>query len=420
MEKKMNKKVRSILAVLCVLGAFCWYATPASAVWYIEGAGMVIGMGSKVAKDKNNEEINTTTMLEKLNRKIIKGDGGESEKIYKDLAIGAMDAAADMAKGQYNAKDYIEKGLKDALDKELTMLTGEYNEWEKKMNDAIEAQEKEKLDKKQAIQKQMIVLQAQRDALFDLITKEPTEEREAQLIEIDRAIADLALQEKQISEKEVMDAKPVRKAKQKMSKLQKKIEEISAKYTDEKIQDMLQTETMKLFGMDTETDEKEIYETAISKLFLAEDEAETSQNIKRVMDERKREYYDAVKNALETVVTTQDSIERTNKHSRDCVDGSMGADSVFGAMGMKLCVEMQNAIVATGFLEVLLASLQLETTTELQRWDNKYRLNDYEKDITKFNLDDYMLEKEDLLSRAKEELKNRIKSGAEQQFQGFF
>lgn len=410
----------------CALG---FYTPQVYALAYLDSiSGTITDIGTKIMKDMQNDEGMTANILEKLNGKTLQAQYGnpqkkepESAQLYKKILQGSADIIADTAKGQYAAGDYSAKGFIDALTGQLGELTQEYNEWEKKMNDAIEAEEKEKLNKKMAMQKQMVLLQSQRSALDSLIEQESTPEREAQLDALDLAIADMALQIKQNDEKDVMTTSNVKKNKRKMNKLKKKIEKATAELSEDKIQEKMQTELMKLFDIEPNKEEEEIYETAISKLFLHEDETDNPQNVQRVIDERNREYYDAIKNALETVVITRDSITTTNQHSVACTDASTKeADGVFGAMGLRQCVELQNSIAAAGYLEIMLAMMQLQTTSEMINWKNKYRLRDYDKDFTKFNLDDYLLTKEDLLSKLKNQSKDKFKDVLKNKIKGFF
>lgn len=413
---QINKK-GALLLVVYLLGSFCVYTPPARALAFLEITTLLEDLAKKIFKDSDNEETSTTGIMEKLNLKTLQAGDNESMKLFKDIAEESADVAIAAAKGQYKASDYSADGVLQALTDQLKDLDRDYNNQLRQLNTEIEAAEKAKLDKKMEMQKQMTILMSQRNALDALIAQESTPDRVAQLETLDKAIADLAEQMKKNDEENVLDTQKVKKTKMKLAELQKKKEEAEAKFSVENMGDKMHTELMKLFDVDTEAEEKEMYETVISKLFLEEDEPANPENIQRVVKERQREYYDAVKNALETVVSTKVNIDETNKRSMSCADTSVKtADGNFGAMGLRQCVEMQNSMASLGFLEVLLAMIQLDTTAEMQKWDNKYALRDYEKDITKFNLDDYILTEEDWLSKSKRTTKDAIKS----KVKGFF
>ncbi len=415
-----NKGILLFVMYLC--GAVCLYTPQAHAIAFIDSiSGLLMDLGKKIMKDQSNEETSTSGQLEEQNAKTVKADDNEGKELFDNVLRDTADIAHDVAKGQYMAGDYSAQGFMEAFSSQLGDLSRTYDDWERKMNDKIESEEKAKMDKKFEMQKQMVVLQSQRDALNELIMQESTEDRVAQLNKLDEAIADLAKQIRENDEKDVMNTSEVRKAKREMMKLEQKMESVSAKYSEQNVANMMQTEMMKLFQTDPNKDEKEAYSTVISKLFLQEDESPNSENIRRIMNERKREYYDAVKNALETVVSAKDSIEQTNKRSEECTQMvTEQADGVLGSLGIAQCVEMQRAIVAVGYMEILLAMIQLDTTAEMQKWDNKYQLRDYEKDITKFNLDDYMMKKDDWKTSWRDKARERIKNGLAQHFSGYF
>ncbi len=412
---KISKK-GALLLVVYLLGSFCIYTPPARALAFLEITTLLEDLAKKIFKDSDNQETITANIMEQLNKKTLQAGNNESMKMFKDVVEESADVAIAAAKGQYKASDYSADEMLQTFVDQLNDLSKDYANHKKQMEAEIEAAEKAKLDKKVEMQKQMSILVSQRNALDALIAQESTPDRVAQLDALDKSIADLAEQMQQNDETEVLDTPKVKKSKERMEKLQKQIEKAKAKYSEKNMTDKMQTELMKLFDVDPDKEEKEMYKTVISKLFLEEDEPANPENIRRVVKERQREYYDAVKNALETVVSTQVSIKETNERSISCADESLRADGVFGAMGLRQCVEMQNSIVAVGYLEILLAMIQLDTTAEMQKWDNKYALRDYEKDITKFNLDDYMMTKEDWLSKSKRTAKETIKSKVKEFF----
>jgi len=412
---KINKK-GALLLVVYLLGSFCLYTPPARALAFLEITTLLEDLAKKIFKDSDNQETSTTDIMEKLNMKTLQSGDDESMKMFKNIIGESADVAIAAAKGQYKASDHIADEMLQAFADQLADLGRDYANQKKQLEAEVEAAEKAKLDKKLEMQKQMSILTSQRNALDALIAQESTPDRVAQLEALDKAIADLAEQIKQNDETEVLDTPKAKKNKKKLAELQKKMEKVKAQFSEQNMTDKMQTELLKLFDTDPEEEEKEMYSTVISKLFLEEDEPANPENIRRVVKERQKEYYDAVKNALETVVSTQVSIKETNERSVSCVDETLRADGVFGSMGLRQCVEMQNSIVAVGFLEVLLAMIQLDTTAEMQKWDNKYALRDYEKDITKFNLDDYVMTREDWLSKSKRTAKDTIKSKVKEFF----
>lgn len=410
-EEQMNKS-KFILFTLYLCGAIGFTAPQAQAMWFLDSIqNLVINrIGSKVMKMKSNDEASTSEQEQDLTQKTLKPAPKEGNGLFKKIVGASSDFGLKSAKGFFSSGDYSVDGVKNALLGQLSQEIAAAAAKRKAYEDMVEAKENEKLEKKVAMQKQMTILQSQHSALESLISQDPTPEREAQLDALNKAIADLALQIKENDEKDVLQDNQVREARKSMESLNQKISDFSAGLSESELTDkmnkmvdkQIEEQLDKLFDSDDDKDNEELYGNMLGRLFLKDGEAENSKNIKRVMDERKREYFAAVKNALDVSLQSIDSIKATNERSYACNDRQLDmADGIFGQDSMRLCVEMQNAIAAVGYMEMLLAMMQLDTTGEMQKWDNKYKLLDYNKDPTKFNLDDYLVTYEDFLKKMK-------------------
>ncbi len=407
----MNKS-KFILFVLYLCGALCVAAPQAHALWFLDSIQNLIinRIGSKVMKMKSNDEASTSEQEQNLTEKTLKPAPKEGNGLFKKIIGASSDFGLKSAKGFFNSGDYSVNGVKNALLGQLSQEIAAAAAKRKAYEDMVEAKENEKLEKKVAMQKQMTILQSQHSALESLISQDPTPERTAQLDALNKAIADLALQIKQNDETDVLEDNQVRDARKNMEAANQKIGDISAGLSESELTDkmnkivdeQIEKQLEKLFGSDDDEDNKELYKNMLNRLFLKNGEAENSKNIKRVMDERKREYFEAVKNAFDVALQAPDSIKASNDRSYTCNDRQLDmADGVFGGDSMRLCVEMQNAVAAVGYLEMLLAMVQLDTIGEMQKWDNKYKLLDYNKDPTTFNLDDYLVTYEDFMKKLK-------------------
>ena len=407
-------KIKFILFTFCLGGALSLSAPQAHATWFFDSIqNLVINrVGSKVMKMKSNDEGATSEQEQDLSQKTLKPEEKEGNKLFNKIAGKSADFGLKSAKGFLSAGDYSVNGMKNALLGQISNEIAAAAAKRKAYEDLVEAKENEKLKKKMAMQKQMTILQSQHSALESLIDQDPTPERVSQLDTVDKAIADLALQIKENDEKDVLNDSQVRKTKKDLESLNAKISSISSSLSEseltEKLNDMVdkQMEAMldKLFD-DDDDDNGELYRNAIARLFLKEGEAENSKNIKRVMDERKREYFEAVKNAFDVALQGHDKRKSIYDRSVACTDAQLKmADGRFGQDALKICVEMQNAIAAAGYFETLLAIIQLDTIGEMQKWDNKYKLNNYKKykeEEIKFNLDDYLVTYEDYMKKLK-------------------
>ena len=421
--KHTNKisKIKLFFYTLCICGALCFSAPQAQATWFLDSiSNLLTKVGSKLQKMLNTEENVTAIILEWLNSKIISGMGKESLELYDEIASDSMNLAKDIANGQYDVGNLSLDNVLSSLTDQVKGYALQQAELQKWLEDAIQAGEKKKLDKKNEMQKELAILESQREALDAL---EATDERQAQMDKLDESIAELRLAMRKNDEEKVMDSDNIKYIEKQMSILGEKMETINTQISEKNLQNMLQTEAMKLFKLDADDtnllggiggsgkDETATYEDFVERVFLKEDESPTSQNVKRIMNERKKEFYDAVKSAMEMMVKTSNDIVKTSERSKSCTDTSVEtADTTFGAMGLRQCVEMQNSLAATGYLDILLATIRLEVADDMQKWDSRYKLIDYEKDMSKFNLDDYMLREEDVFTKLKKSVIEKYKS----------
>lgn len=58
---------------------------------------------------------------------------------------------------------------------------------------------------------------------------------------------------------------------------------------------------------------------------------------------------------------------------------------------MKIGADIQNAKIAARYTELLLAEIRFVTMQEMISWNDKFKNS--KKDVTKFNLDDYVYKK---------------------------
>lgn len=413
--KKWIEKIGISAICLMLVQASC--IMPAYAITKLDFTGPVADILDKIKQEKIKYEEWYKSQLEKLNQKILKAYGAEGAELFKNITGSASSIVTSAAKGQFNAGDFTAKGFMEAMGAQLGNYKLDYANLYNQMEDYVNAQERAKLDKKTAMETELLKLSSQRSALNDLIAQNPDDpgnaDRLKQMDELDKAMADLQKQIKDNDEQQVADDENIKSLENKMKSLQDQINNITAQTSQDNLMKSLQLEAAKLFGhgntAEQDEDNKELYETALSKLFLAEDEVENTQNVARIMKIRKREYYDALKNSLETVITTYGSIEEIAERSKACREASTKmANGVFGASAMRICTELQNTKIAARYMEILLALMRYETTSEMQIWTNKYKLKDYEKDVTKFNLDDYVLKKENLLKKGKKKLNQAI------------
>lgn len=164
---------------------------------------------------------------------------------------------------------------------------------------------------------------------------------------------------------------------------------------------------------------EEMYASDYKDFFLGKYEKESSENIARVRYKRQKEYYLALQNLMRVLIigsakgkTIADSSEnylvRTTGGETKDGEKVTAPDGIFGGMSMKIGADIQNAKIAARYTELLLAQMRFNAMSEIILWNDKYKLNDYSKDFTAFNLDDYVNKKKSLLDKLKDKTNSTV------------
>ena len=75
-------------------------------------------------------------------------------------------------------------------------------------------------------------------------------------------------------------------------------------------------------------------------------------------------------------------------------------------MAAKIGADVQNAKLAARYLELLLAEMRFNSMVEINSWNDKFK--NTKKDVTKFNLDDYIYKKKSLQDTVNNKLQDTI------------
>ena len=405
------KKFSNIrLFAYCFISALISSQT-AYAISKLDFPAPIADTAEKVGEVKEKVETTYNAALETLNKKVEKITGREGGMLFKYIENNATAIVTSAAKGQFYAADFTGSGMWEAMTRELGDVKLDLATARNQLEKYTQAREQEKLSKRAAMSEELAKLKAEHEALNLLIKDEEekngkvSEEHAQRFLELEKAIAHMRQEMEKVMQEDVTEDEQYKKMQAGITEREKKIGELTRLTSEDELVNLLGTESAKLFAEDTPDEETEAaYDNVAGRFFLRENEAENSDTIERIMKERKKEYYKAVTNSLEKMIKTYTSVDEIKERSVACTDAATGmAQGVFGAAGMRVCVELQNAKVAARYMEELLAQIRLETTSEMQSWKDKYRLEDYEKDLTKFNLDDYVLKKETLFKRVREQ-----------------
>ena len=405
MMKFSKKKWLFACGLIC---GFLPFISDVYAVSKLDFPAPITDTADKIATTKNKIETFYNTTLETLNAKVEQATGREGAMIFKYIEDNSASIISSAARGQFLSADFTGSGMWDAVKTQLGDAKIDFMRTKNQLDKYTQAREQQKLDRRNAMQRELAALRSEYEALNVKLKEEQEKtgaisnpEEAQRLIELDERIAKLTTEVESVMQEDVTEEEAYKKMRAELDTQQNKINKLARLTSADEAVRELGTQSLKLFETTTDDEETEAaYETGVNKFFLGKNEPENSDTIERIMRNRKQEYYKAVVNSLETSIRTQTSIEEIQERSLACTDAATEiAQGIFGAAGMRVCVELQNAKVAARYMELLLADIRLTTTAEMQSWHDKYRLEDYDKDFTKFNLDNYVVKEEHLLKR---------------------
>ena len=150
----------------------------------------------------------------------------------------------------------------------------------------------------------------------------------------------------------------------------------------------------------------DMYGSDIAEFFIGKYEYVGSQNVARVRAKRQQEYYKALQNLMRVLVVGSVKGEEFEKKSEAYLDQTSKVDGQLGGMAAKIGADVQNAKLAARYLELLLAEMRFNSMVEINSWNDKFK--NTKKDVTKFNLDDYIYKKNSLKDTINNKLQDTI------------
>ncbi|MBR1601605.1 MAG: hypothetical protein IJ677_08535 [Alphaproteobacteria bacterium] len=416
--KKYNKKVLILIAVSYLLSV-----APAMAVTKLEATGPAADVVNKIQRVKEKLEDIQSKILKEKEKWTKKAEafmdktlGTEGAALFKHYVVEpGAGIVVSVAKGQYNAGDFSLSGFTNAIKSELGNYKLDYATLVAQTKDMSNTADKARQDKHRAIEEQIVKLKSEWDAKNKLNATLKSDQLAAELDELNKRISSLEQQYAEVSNKLQEETAAEKKAQEQMLSLQNIMANYNSKISQDDLLKKLNTEALSLFTLKTEEEETDaLYSASIDKLFLGKYYFGKSENLALILRARQEEYYKSEKNILKVIVDTYNSLENTEKNMKGCMQASREAQALFGGSAMRVCVDVQIIKIAAQYMEMLLAQIQQEATLEIQNWSDMYKLPDYNRDYTKFNLDDYVLTKDDL----KKKLTDKV-SDAMMNFKGF-
>lgn len=397
--RKYSYKILVLALASCVA-----IATPTHATVKLEATGPAADIAAKIQKVKEKYEDIQSKILKEKEKWTKKAEafmnktlGTEGAALFKEFVVkpgaGIVESAA---KGQFNAGDFSLSGFTDAMKSELGNYKLDYATLAAQSRDMIESDAKAKREKEKALDVQIVQLRAEWEMKRKLYEQTKDSQLAGEIVGLSMRISNLEQQKKEVTSDMAAFEQEDKISKQ-MNDLQAVMADYSSKINQEDMLKQLNNEALSMFTLKMEEEETDaIYASSVEKLFLGKYEFGNSENLARVRKARKEEFFKSEKNMVNVIVDTYKSIQETGDKMKKCEQARDNAQAIFGQETMRVCVDVQIAKVAAQYMEMLLAQMRHESSAEIQKWADVYKLPDYSRDYTKFNLDDYVLTKDDL------------------------
>ncbi|MCQ2734416.1 MAG: hypothetical protein MJ212_00505 [Alphaproteobacteria bacterium] len=401
----MKKLHAKILSLVLLSGVLC--APNVYAVSKLDYTEPVNDLTVKVQKVKERIEQKYTEVLEILNGKVRKAFSGEGASLINEFVYGKSSGlVGNTVTGQLAVGDSDLSGLSQSMLSQLGSFKLDLANLVTLADDYEKALQYGKLEKTKQINVLMSQYEAERDAVRKALESEPdNEELKAKFDDLNVNIANMQAQVRSIMTEQSEDDQKLQSYKNSIASLDTQIGNLSTMKASNELVKALNSKLDNLF--DKLSDTESPYTTSMNKLFLGAYESPTSENLMRIKKARKKEYYDALKNAAREYLSAYKSIEKITEESQSCVEALSKADGIAGQQTMQICVDLQQAKAAAGYTQFLLARLRCIATGDLQMGSGNDTVNGY-ADQTKFNLDNYKFKKSDLYLSNENGTKNAI------------
>lgn len=415
----MKHNSKHIFALLILSAVFVLQNQPVYAISKLDFFTQLENMNKKVQKIKEKWEEKYNKAMSDLEAKVEKAGGLEGKALFNDIRTqmeGDSKNIIDNVKSNAKNLDFdFKKNIKNVTSKyantKLDLATAN-----SLLSDYKYSLAQERSKKEQDIKTKI--------SLLDAEEKLPSTKTDAKrLQEIAQEKADLAMQLKALEDKDPEQNEKMQAMEKQIQKYANEASKLNRELLEEGGKAYMEKATDALFAAAEEDEEnektEEMYASDYKDFFLGKYEKESSETIARVRYKRQKEYYLALQNLMRVLIigsakgkTIADSSESylVRTTGGETKDGEKVAapDGIFGGMSMKIGADIQNAKIAARYTELLLAQMRFNAMSEIILWNDKYKLNDYSKDFTAFNLDDYVNKKKSSLDKLKDKANSTV------------
>lgn len=371
----------------------------------------VENFGKSVQKEQEKWEKRYGKALYDLHDKAIKAGGAEGGALFNVLQKqmeGSIVNFTDNVKNQAVSGGKVDLGsafsdiTKNFANAQLTAAMAQST-----LDDYKKAVAAERNAKEKDIDEKLMILEAKLK-----IIKDDSEEKEKLAIRI----ADLKAEKEDLKNRAALRDEKAEQLQKKATAAAKAVSDFEQTINGQNTQKYLDKITDSLFSgkkdeKDLEAQEEQqqlddMYGSDIAEFFIGKYEYVGSQNVARVRAKRQQEYYKALQNLMRVLVVGSVKGEEFEKKSEAYLDQTSKVDGQLGGMAAKIGADVQNAKLAARYLELLLAEMRFNSMVEINSWNDKFK--NTKKDVTKFNLDDYIYKKNSLKDKINNKLQDTI------------
>lgn len=404
--KNTSIKILTLVLASCFLTCQNTYA-----ISKLDFFTQVENFGKSVQKEKEKWEKRYGKALYDLHDKAIKAGGAEGGALFNVLQKqmeGSVVNFTDNVKNQAVSGGKVDLGsafsdiTKNFANAQLTAAMAQST-----LDDYKKAVVAERNAKEKDIDEKLMILEAKLKVI-----KDDSEEKE----KLATRIADLSAEKEDLKNKTALRDEKAEQLQKNATAAAKAVSDLEQTINGQNTQKYLDKITDSLFSSkkdeeDIEAQEEQqqlddMYGSDIAEFFIGKYEYVGSQNIARVRAKRQQEYYKALQNLMRVLVVGAVKGEEFEKKSEAYLDQTTKVDGQLGGMAAKIGADVQNAKLAARYLELLLAEMRFNSMVEINSWNDKFK--NTKKDVTKFNLDDYIYKKNSLKDKINNKLQDTI------------
>ncbi len=404
--KNTSIKILTLVLASCFLTCQNTYA-----ISKLDFFTQVENFGKSVQKEKEKWEKRYGKALYDLHDKAIKAGGAEGGALFNVLQKqmeGSVVNFTDNVKNQAVSGGKVDLGsafsdiTKNFANAQLTAAMAQST-----LDDYKKAVAAERNAKEKDIDEKLMILEAKLKVI-----KDDSEEKE----KLATRIADLSAEKEDLKNKTALRDEKAEQLQKNATAAAKAVSDLEQTINGQNTQKYLDKITDSLFSgkkdeEDIEAQEEQqqlddMYGSDIAEFFIGKYEYVGSQNIARVRAKRQQEYYKALQNLMRVLVVGAVKGEEFEKKSEAYLDQTTKVDGQLGGMAAKIGADVQNAKLAARYLELLLAEMRFNSMVEINSWNDKFK--NTKKDVTKFNLDDYIYKKNSLKDKINNKLQDTI------------